>query len=161
LKCRAGATGPPLIKGGGTTWWHQSGNRSARRSKKWHRREMAQARSAGYRMAPRCGTTSGTEGGPRAAGAGGTTERQARNPRRPAETAAKFLDWLAGQPRKPAVLSREAMRRDIWNFLDGPARWETSVQGPVRGGPRDHLIIPFAPGPRDVGRVAAALRRAF
>jgi hypothetical protein len=83
------------------------------------------------------------------------------NPHRPAETAAKFLDWLAGQPRKPAVLSREAMRREIWNFLDGPARWETSVQGPVRGGTRDHLIIPFAPGPRDVGRVAAALRRVF
>jgi hypothetical protein len=61
----------------------------------------------------------------------------------------------------PRVLSREAMRREIWNFIDGPARWETSVQGPVRGGPRDHLIIPFAPGPRDVGRVAAALRRVF
>jgi hypothetical protein len=83
------------------------------------------------------------------------------NPHRPAETATKFLYWLAGQTSTPAVLSRDAMRQQIWNFLDGPARWETSVQGPVRGGPRDHLIIPFAPGRRDVGRVATALRRAF
>lgn len=49
------------------------------------------------------------------------------------------------------------MRRQIWNFLDGPARWETSVQGPVRGGPRDHLIIPFAPQARDVRAVAGAI----
>jgi len=51
------------------------------------------------------------------------------NPRRPAETAAKFLYWLAGQTSTPAVLSREAMRQQIWNFLNGPARWETTVQG--------------------------------
>lgn len=85
------------------------------------------------------------------------------NPRRAAETAAKFLARLAGEPSKPAVLSRGPGRRcggDL-EFLRRPARWETSVQGPIQGGPRDHLIIPFAPGPRDVGRVAAALRRAF
>ena len=28
------------------------------------------------------------------------------NPRRPAKTAAQFLDWLAGRASKPAVLSR-------------------------------------------------------
>jgi hypothetical protein len=82
------------------------------------------------------------------------------NPSRPAETAAQFLDWLVGQPR-PAALSREEIRRHICNFLDGNTVWKTSVRGPVRGGPRDHLIMPFAPGPRDVGKVAAGLRQAF
>jgi hypothetical protein len=82
------------------------------------------------------------------------------NPRRPCETAAQFLNWLAEQPR-PAALSREEMRRQIWNFLDGNTVWKTSIHGPVRGGPRDHLILPFAPSARDVGKLAAALRQAF
>ena len=58
------------------------------------------------------------------------------NPRRPAETAAQFFNWLAGQASKPAVLSREAMRQQIWNFLDSNTVWKTSIHGPVRGGPR-------------------------
>src|SRR5882762_4634932 len=81
------------------------------------------------------------------------------NPGRPDETAAQFLNWLTRQPR-PVALSREEMRRQIWTFLDDNTVWKTSIRGPVRGGPRDHLILPFAPGSRDVGRVAAALRRA-
>jgi hypothetical protein len=59
-----------------------------------------------------------------------------------------------------AVLSREAMHTQIFNFLDEAAWWKTSIAGPERG-IRDHLIMRFCPSQRDVGRVAAALRRAF
>jgi len=57
------------------------------------------------------------------------------DPRRPAETAAQFLNWLAGQASKPAVLSREAMRQQIWNFLDGPAVRRNSQAGQRCGVP--------------------------
>jgi hypothetical protein len=82
------------------------------------------------------------------------------NPRRPVETAAKFLYWLAARRGLPVVLSREAMHAQIFNFLDEAAWWKTSIAGPERG-IRDHLIMQFCPSQRDVNRVAQALRQAF
>jgi hypothetical protein len=82
------------------------------------------------------------------------------DPKRPQRTAAQFLDWLAARHGLPAMLSREAMHAQIFNFLDEAAWWKTSIGGPERG-VRDHLIMPFCPSQRDVNRVAAALRQSF
>jgi hypothetical protein len=82
------------------------------------------------------------------------------DPKRPQRTAAQFLDWLATRRCLPAVLSREAMHTQIFNFLDEAAWWKTSIAGPERG-VRDHLIMPFCPSQRDVNRVAQALQQAF
>jgi hypothetical protein len=81
------------------------------------------------------------------------------NPRRPDRTAVQFLDWYGKQGcREP--LTRKSMHAAIYNFLDTAAWWKTSIRGPERG-TRDHLIMSFVPGTRDINRVAQALRQAF
>ena len=81
------------------------------------------------------------------------------NPRRPDRTAAQFLDWYGKQGcREP--LTRKSMHAAIYNFLDTAAWWKTSIRGPERG-TRDHLIMSFVPGTRDINRVAQALRQSF
>lgn len=82
------------------------------------------------------------------------------DPKQPQSTAAQFLDWLAKQPKREP-LSRQGMRMAIYNFLDTAAWWKTSIRGPVKGGPRDHLIIPVCPSTRDINRIAQTLQQAF
>lgn len=84
------------------------------------------------------------------------------DPRQPEHTANQFLDWYGKQKseqREP--LTRRGTRASIYNFLDTAAWWKTSIRGPVKGGSRDHLILPFCPSARDINRIALALRQAF
>jgi hypothetical protein len=43
------------------------------------------------------------------------------DPKQPGHTASQFLDWLAVRHGLPAVLSRETMHAQIFNFLDTAA----------------------------------------
>ena len=66
----------------------------------------------------------------------------------------------SGAVARLALTSAPASGALAGGDADGNAVWKTSIRGPVRGGPRDHLIPPIAPDARDLGKVVAALRQA-
>jgi hypothetical protein len=72
--------------------------------------------------------------------------------KRPAETAAQLLGWPHVGPGHRCSRGRRCRRQ---------RRLENSIRGPVRGGPRDRLILSFTPDARDLGKVIASLRQAF